>query len=123
MKCPECRSNNRKGVKFCEECGARLELECPACKTKIPPDTKFCGECGQDLQKLPDAQLLIEKENVEKSVKPQLENGGKIYSPVEGERKHVTVLFSDMSGYTAMSERLDPEEVKEKNRSGQRMSF
>jgi class 3 adenylate cyclase/tetratricopeptide (TPR) repeat protein len=31
----------------------------------------------------------------------------------EGERKHVTVLFSDLSGYTAMSEKLDPEEVRE----------
>jgi class 3 adenylate cyclase len=30
-----------------------------------------------------------------------------------GERKHVTVLFSDLSGYTTMSEKLDPEEVKE----------
>ncbi len=30
-----------------------------------------------------------------------------------GERKHVTVLFSDLSGYTAMTEQLDPEEVKE----------
>ena len=32
---------------------------------------------------------------------------------VEGERKQVTVLFSDLSGYTAMSEKLDPEEVRE----------
>ncbi|PLX49078.1 MAG: hypothetical protein C0611_10435 [Desulfobacteraceae bacterium] len=31
----------------------------------------------------------------------------------DGERKHVTVLFSDLTGYTAMSEKLDPEEVKE----------
>jgi class 3 adenylate cyclase/tetratricopeptide (TPR) repeat protein len=30
---------------------------------------------------------------------------------LEGERKSVTVLFSDVSGFTAMSERLDPEEV------------
>ncbi len=29
------------------------------------------------------------------------------------ERKHVTVLFSDLSGYTAMTEKMDPEEVKE----------
>jgi class 3 adenylate cyclase/tetratricopeptide (TPR) repeat protein len=34
-------------------------------------------------------------------------------STAEGERKHVTVLFSDLSGYTTMSEKLDPEEVKE----------
>ncbi len=31
----------------------------------------------------------------------------------KGERKQVTVLFSDLSGYTSMSERLDPEEVKD----------
>src|SRR3989454_9376296 len=30
---------------------------------------------------------------------------------LEGERKGVTVMFSDVSGFTAMSERLDPEEV------------
>jgi class 3 adenylate cyclase/tetratricopeptide (TPR) repeat protein len=33
--------------------------------------------------------------------------------PPAAERKHITVLFSDLSGYTAMSEKLDPEEVKE----------
>src|SRR5262249_9798069 len=35
----------------------------------------------------------------------------KTRSAVEGERKIVTVMFSDVSGFTAMSERLDPEEV------------
>jgi class 3 adenylate cyclase/tetratricopeptide (TPR) repeat protein len=30
---------------------------------------------------------------------------------LEGERKTVTVMFSDVSGFTAMSERLDPEDV------------
>ena len=34
-------------------------------------------------------------------------------SKTEGERKHVTVLFSELSGYTTMTEKLDPEEVKE----------
>lgn len=29
-----------------------------------------------------------------------------------GERRQATVLFSDLSGYTAMNERLDPEEVR-----------
>jgi class 3 adenylate cyclase len=39
-----------------------------------------------------------------------------ISAPIQfttGERKHVTVLFSDLSGYTVMSEKMDPEEVKE----------
>ena len=32
-------------------------------------------------------------------------------SAMEGERKLVTVMFSDVSGFTAMSEKLDPEDV------------
>jgi class 3 adenylate cyclase len=31
---------------------------------------------------------------------------------LEGERQQVTVLFSDVSGFTAMSEKLDPEDVR-----------
>src|SRR5262245_48261119 len=32
-------------------------------------------------------------------------------SALEGERKQVTVLFADVSGFTCLSERLDPEEI------------
>jgi class 3 adenylate cyclase len=32
-------------------------------------------------------------------------------SALEGERKQVTVLFADVSGFTSLSERLDPEDV------------
>ena len=31
----------------------------------------------------------------------------------EGERKLVTVMFADISGFTALSEQLDPEAVRE----------
>jgi class 3 adenylate cyclase/tetratricopeptide (TPR) repeat protein len=34
-------------------------------------------------------------------------------SAIEGERKQVTVMFTDVSGFTAMSSRLDPEDVHE----------
>jgi predicted ATPase/class 3 adenylate cyclase len=33
-------------------------------------------------------------------------------SPDEADRRHVTVLFADLSGFTALGERLDPEEVR-----------
>ncbi len=32
---------------------------------------------------------------------------------IESERRLVTVMFADICGFTAMSERLDPEEVSE----------
>src|SRR5262245_16637748 len=31
---------------------------------------------------------------------------------LEGERKLVTVMFADISGFTALSEKLDPEQVR-----------
>jgi class 3 adenylate cyclase/tetratricopeptide (TPR) repeat protein len=93
MKCQKCQFDNREGVKFYEECGAKMELKCPKCGAEILLERKFCGKCGQKLK----AEEVIEK------VEPSL----------EGERKQVSILFSDLSGYTAMSERLDPEEVKE----------
>lgn len=43
--------------------------------------------------------------DVEKAILP---------NAVTGERKYVTVLFSDLSGYTILPQRLDPEENMEK---------
>ena len=93
MKCRKCQFDNRDGIKFCEECGAEMGLECPKCGTKILLGRKFCGERGHNLT-----------EPTEKEKKaPALDSG----------RKHATVLFSDLVGYTAMTEKLDPEDVKE----------
>ena len=93
MKCPKCRFENRESAKFCKECGANLETTCLKCGTVYEPGSKFCDKCGYQL----DREFKADKPVP----------GG------SGERKHITVLFSDLSGYTAMSEKLDPEEVKE----------
>jgi class 3 adenylate cyclase/tetratricopeptide (TPR) repeat protein len=93
MKCPKCQFENPAGKKFCGECGARLEVLCPRCQSLNPPQFKFCGDCGSKLEAPAETTRSI--------------------SPTDSERKHVTVLFSDISGYTAMTEKLDPEEVKE----------
>jgi class 3 adenylate cyclase len=115
MKCPKCQSDNREGVKFCEECGAKLELECPACKAKIPLDKKFCGDCGRKLSapsEFSPKDLSID-EKIEK-IQRYLPQGltEKILSQrnkIEGERKQVTVMFCDLAEYTLLSERLGPE--------------
>ena len=112
MKCPECQFDNRQGVKFCEECGAKFELECPACKAKIPQDRKFCGECGYNLTSETEPfRVSAETESLQSNAPAQ--NTISVVPPIEGERKHITVLFSDLTDYTTISERLDPEEVKD----------
>ncbi len=113
MKCPYCQFQNRKEAKFCKECGKSLERTCPNCKHGYKPGDKFCDQCGCDLQKseacAPTEDSLAKPEIAEPSTEEIFHRRVKF----DGERKYVTALFSDMSGYTAMSEKLDPEEVKE----------
>ena len=112
MECPECQFENREGVKFCEECGAKFELECPACKANIPVGSKFCGECGYDLKPAKDfSDQISETDSLPYLSSAEISSGD--VAPIVGERKHVTALFSDLIGYTTMSERLDPEDVKD----------
>ncbi|MFH1243260.1 MAG: adenylate/guanylate cyclase domain-containing protein [Pseudomonadota bacterium] len=113
MKCLKCQFDNPEGMKFCGECGAKLEKICPDCNFSNPANFKFCGECGFDLAKPKEAPLRIDLDqelSVPESSVPEIPSAPEA---TEGERKYVTALFSDMSGYTDMSERLDPEEVKE----------
>jgi class 3 adenylate cyclase/tetratricopeptide (TPR) repeat protein len=111
MKCPECRFDNRVGVKFCEECGAKLDFECPRCKAKIPPDRKFCGECGHRLTEPSAAPAVDFSEPQSYTPKFLADKILTSRSSIEGERKRVTVFFADVANYTALSEKLDPEEV------------
>jgi len=117
MKCPKCQFENREGVRFCEQCGAKMESACPNCGAKIPLGSKFCGECGYNLT-LPSEQPLKDLSFDEKLDKIQryLPKGitEKILSQrnkIEGERKQVTVMFCDMKGFTSLVESLGPEEA------------
>ena len=117
MKCPKCQTENPETRKFCRKCGAKLLKLCPQCGSENLPDDNFCGKCGHNLsvppepsardlsldEKLAKIQLYLPKGLTEKI----LAQRGKI----EGERKQVTVIFCDMEGFTALSERLGPEEA------------
>ncbi len=117
MKCLKCHTENPETKKFCTECGAKLSLICPHCKAEVLPTEKFCGECGHPLsvppkttpkplpsidEKIAKIQHYLPKDLADKILLQR--------ERIEGERKQVTVLFTDMVGSTSMSEKLDPEE-------------
>jgi class 3 adenylate cyclase/tetratricopeptide (TPR) repeat protein len=107
MRCPSCHQDQRPTARFCEQCGARLEAACPACGAAVGPGAKFCGACGAALA-APPARF----ESPQAYTPPHLaERILKERSALAGERKQVTVLFADVSGFTSISERLDPEDV------------
>jgi class 3 adenylate cyclase/tetratricopeptide (TPR) repeat protein len=125
MKCAQCQSQNREGVKFCEECGAPLASTCQSCGAELAPGKKFCGSCGARIGAPTGAPIAAPAsvpaaapERADRFASPESYTpkhlAEKILtskSAMEGERKSVTVMFADVSGFTAMSERLDPEEV------------
>src|SRR3989442_6359242 len=124
MECPGCQHANPPNTKFCGECGTRLQSLCPACQAANPPTNKFCSECGQRLGGPAGAPAAVPAATAAPAAPPERFASPDAYSPkllaekiltpkaaLEGERKSVTVMFSDVSGFTAMSERLDPEEV------------
>ncbi|MBO9541210.1 tetratricopeptide repeat protein [bacterium] len=59
-------------------------MTCPHCQAPSVPHARFCAQCGVRLVDV---------------------------SASAGDRRVVTVLFTDVSGFTAMSEKLDPEAV------------
>jgi class 3 adenylate cyclase/tetratricopeptide (TPR) repeat protein len=60
-------------------------MKCSNCGHALPADAKFCPHCGTRIVGL---------------------------APEDGQRRHASIVFSDLSGYTALNERLDPEEVE-----------
>src|ERR671931_1158213 len=113
MRCPACGTENRPGVKFCEECGARLDLVCPACGAAVPTGKRFCGACGAPLGAPVTPASASSRFGSPRAYTPAHLAARilKERAALSGERKQVSVLFADVSGFTSISERLDPEEV------------
>lgn len=73
---------------------------CPRCAFASPPGFRFCGDCGAPIDG---------------------EAGSRGAPEGEAERRQLTVLFCDLVGSTALSERLDPEELRTLIRRYQRV--
>jgi len=50
--CPTCNAPLPEKVKFCPECGGKIESakHCTECGAKLNPGIKFCSECGKKVE-------------------------------------------------------------------------
>src|SRR5436853_3308351 len=88
---------------------------CASCAGENPEGTKFCGHCGAsaDLAAIPagDADVADALRSfVSGPVAERLVEAGGHFPE---ERRLVTALFADVSGFTALADRLDPEQLLE----------
>src|SRR6516225_3680336 len=95
MRCSKCGSDNREGRKFCATCGAPLVVTCPKCGASNQPGEKFCGECGTPMGD---------------SAPAGADGTQSVKASAGGERRHLTILFSDLVGSVTLTSQLDPEE-------------
>src|SRR2546426_1971850 len=107
--CPRCDVPVPPTQRFCGQCGASLVRVCESCGAENMPADQFCGSCGTRLSK------PIDSDSRAKGEPPA--------AALPEERRWATMLFADLSDFTAISERMDPEDVKAlAHRCAQRLS-
>src|SRR5687768_14104167 len=94
--CSGCGAGTSPDFAFCPRCGTRLPAPCGACGRPCDPDFVFCPHCGTARGE------LVAPRSVDRR------SGGQ----GDADRRHVTVLFADLAGFTGLAERLDPEDVR-----------
>ena len=101
MKCEGCAFDAPADFSFCPKCGRKLAAHCPACGAEASSDFAFCPRCGNALggQAAP-------------SVAPAPAAAAAPARDAESDRRLATILFADLSGFTSISEGLDPEDVR-----------
>lgn len=98
ITCGNCDFETEEGHSFCPNCGNRLARVCPTCETVNEATNKFCFNCGTNLAGAADSPARDEQ-----TPDPLGDSG---------ERRLVSVVFADLVGYTSLSERRDPEDVR-----------
>src|SRR5262245_57796989 len=112
MNCSGCGFEVQSGFAFCPKCGAKQPAACAACGYLCAPDFAFCPQCGASVGGAP-RNGNHRPQPVAPAPPPKAAS-----QPVEtrqttqADRRPVTVLFADLSGFTTLSERLDPEDVQ-----------
>jgi class 3 adenylate cyclase/tetratricopeptide (TPR) repeat protein len=109
LRCPQCQTENRPEVRYCETCGVLLPVSCPACGAAGSPGRTFCGFCGASFSTQSPAGPSSPEAYTPRHLAARILTSRR---SLEGERKQVTVLFADVSASMELLANRDPEEAR-----------
>ena len=98
--CPACHLQNPLGNSACSGCGHSISQTCDQCGFESEGIFLFCGACGASLLGVADGGLPEGARRARRTGQ-------------EGERRHLSVMFCDLMDSTALSEELDPEDLRD----------
>jgi ABC-type oligopeptide transport system substrate-binding subunit/class 3 adenylate cyclase len=88
--------------------------DCASCGTSNALEAIYCKQCGTRLDTISNPEQESKLKTLQETAPPELREKIKAaQTEIEGERKPVTILFTDIVGSTAIAEKLDPEVWKE----------
>ena len=104
--CPGCKADIPAGSRFCPQCGAPQALKCASCGQENAAGSRFCAQCGNKLGEGPAAAPAA-------TSAPAPAASAVPRAGSSAERRQLTVMFCDLVGSTALSTRLDPEDLRD----------
>ena len=107
MNCTACGAANRVGRRFCGQCGASLDQLCPSCGAPNDDGERFCGACGKPIGS------SVATAGPPTAAPPRRDPAPGVSPSPTAERRHVSVLFADLVGFTPLSDQRDAEDVRE----------
>ncbi|HTZ02275.1 MAG TPA: AAA family ATPase [Xanthobacteraceae bacterium] len=112
--CSNCGSQMPGEARFCPQCGTAQALNCSACGHANAAGSKFCAQCGARLGgAAPGAAPAPEPPSPAPAVSSAASARPAARPASAAERRQLTVMFCDLVGSTALSTRLDPEDLRE----------
>src|SRR5262245_12210302 len=113
MACASCGSELSADFAFCPRCGRRQPTACAACGAACEPDYAFCPRCGASRAVAAGPAIVAEPATLASGAGTAGWHGAPAATARhEADRRSVTVLFADVTGFTTLAARLDPEEVR-----------
>ncbi len=110
MRCSACGAELPIGSKFCNSCGSAQATACARCGHGNPPGSRFCTECGGPLAgPAPEPRFASPSSYTPRHLAEKILTSK---SALEGQRKHVTVLFADLKSSLELLADRDPEEAR-----------